>query len=45
MPMSQSVFNGMSEGEKEVAKNLKMLGILRIYESPTFVYDEKERRN
>lgn len=45
MPMNQSMYDDMSEGEKEVAKYLKKLGIFWIYESPVFICDGTERRN
>jgi hypothetical protein len=38
-----SVFSDMGDSEKEVAEYLMKLGLYWIYESPVFVYDDKER--
>lgn len=42
MPASQ-FYPDMEKSEKQVAKYLNELGLWWIYESPVFVYDEKER--
>jgi hypothetical protein len=41
--MQTSVFEEMTESEKQVADFLKELGLFWIYESPIFVYDDRER--
>jgi hypothetical protein len=43
MPQNESVYADMEDSEKEVAEYLKQLRIYWIYESPIFVYDEKQR--
>ena len=43
MKVVNSIFSDMSDNEIEVAEYLKKLGLYWIYESPVFVYDEKER--
>ena len=39
----ESVYSDMGRSEREVAEYLKKLGLYWIFESPVFVYDEKER--
>jgi hypothetical protein len=41
--MKDSVYADMEESEKLVADYLRELNLWWIYESPVFVYDEKER--
>jgi len=41
--MQNSVFEEMTESEKQVADFLKELGLYWVFESPIFVYDYKER--
>jgi len=41
--MKDSVYADMEESEKLVASYLRELNLWWIYESPVFVYDEKER--
>lgn len=41
--MQTSIFEDMSEPEKQVADFLKKLGLFWVYESPIFLYDDKER--
>jgi len=43
MPQIESVYADMEASEKEVADYLTQLRIYWIYESPIFVYDEKDR--
>jgi len=38
-----SIYDDMEESELQVADYLKKLGLWWIYESPVFVYDEKDR--
>lgn len=38
-----SIYNDMMDSEKEVANYLTELGLYWIYQSPVFVYDEKDR--
>lgn len=38
-----SIYSDMKRSEKEVANYLKELGLYWIFESPVFVYDERER--
>lgn len=42
MPASQ-FYSDMEKSEKKVARYLNELGLWWIYESPVFVYDEKDR--
>jgi len=42
MPVTQ-FYSDMRKSEKQVAKYLNELGLWWIYESPVFVYDEKDR--
>jgi len=39
----ESIYSGMTASEKEVAQYLKELGLQWMFESPIFVYDEKDR--
>jgi hypothetical protein len=39
----ESIYADMGRSEREVAKYLKELGLHWIFESPIFVYDEKDR--
>jgi hypothetical protein len=41
--MLTSIFEEMTEPEKQVADFLKRLGLFWVYESPIFLYDDKER--
>ena len=41
--MKDSVYTDMKYSEKQVSKYLKELGLWWIYQSPVFVYDEKNR--
>jgi hypothetical protein len=41
--MKDSVYADMEDSEKLVAQYLRELDIWWVYESPVFVYDEKER--
>ncbi|MCJ7635429.1 hypothetical protein MUP77_23945 [Candidatus Bathyarchaeota archaeon] len=41
--MQISVYKDMTETEKQVANYLKELGLWWAFESPVFVYDDKER--
>jgi len=41
--MKDSIYDDMSESEKQVANYLRELDIWWIYEFPVFVYDEKDR--
>ena len=38
-----SIYNDMTDSEKQVAEYLKSIGIFWKYEFPLFVYDEKNR--
>jgi len=38
-----SIYNDMTESEKEVANYLTKLNLYWIYQAPVFVYDEKDR--
>lgn len=42
MPATQ-FYSDMEKSEKQVARYLNELGLWWIYESPVFVYDEKDR--
>jgi hypothetical protein len=41
--MKDSIYADMNETEKQVANYLRELDLWWIYESPVFVYDEKDR--
>lgn len=41
--MRDSVYQDMTESEKQVAEYLRELDLWWIYEFPVFVYDEKDR--
>jgi len=41
--VKDSIYADMRYSEKQVAKHLKELGLWWIYQSPVFVYDEKNR--
>ena len=38
-----SVYDDMKVSERQVADYLKELGLFWFYESPIFIYDEKDR--
>jgi hypothetical protein len=41
--VKDSIYQDMTESEKQVANYLKELGLWWVYEFPAFVYDEKRR--